>query len=68
MLKPGLADGSVWRRSSRCNGGGCVEVSAQGGMIMVRSSADPECTTLVISRSAWLEWLSRAKKRTLGEA
>jgi hypothetical protein len=37
-------------------------------MIMVRSSADPECTTLVISRSAWLEWLSHAKKRTLGEA
>lgn len=60
-MESGLADGLEWRRSSRCNGGNCVEVAAQGDVIMVRSSADPEGPTLVFSCGTWREWISGVK-------
>lgn len=32
---------SEWQQSSRCNGGGCVQVRAVGGHIEIRDSARP---------------------------
>jgi hypothetical protein len=61
VLDSSLADGLEWRRSSRCNGGNCVEVSVQGDVIMVRSSADPQGSTLAVSRDTWRDWISGAK-------
>ncbi len=56
-MNAGRATGCEWRRSSRCNGGACVEVLAQGAVVLVRNSADPEGPTLTISRETWEEWL-----------
>jgi len=36
----------VWRKSSYCQSGECVEVSALDGMVMVRDSKAPQAGTL----------------------
>ena len=67
-MESSLADGLEWRRSSRCNGGNCVEVAAQGDVVMVRSSADPEGTTLALNCDTWREWISRVKEGVFDQA
>ena len=57
VLESSLAKGWEWRRSSRCNGGTCVEVARQGDGIMVRGSADPRGATLKFGHDVWREWI-----------
>jgi Domain of unknown function (DUF397) len=61
-LESSLTEGWGWRRSSRCNGGNCVEVATQGDEILVRSSAEPEGAVLEFSHDAWREWISDVKQ------
>jgi hypothetical protein len=63
-----LPDGVQWRRSSRCNGGSCVEVSAEGDKVRVRNSADPAGTVLEVSRDSWREFLAQVREGHFGEA
>jgi hypothetical protein len=45
-------EGSIeWRRSSRCETGGCVEVARIGGMIAIRDSKDS--AVLIFSPEEW---------------
>lgn len=64
---------SAWRKSSLCNGGGCVEVamvvdistdSAEGGdeVFLMRSSRDPEGQTLRFTPEQWEEFVVRVKE------
>jgi hypothetical protein len=48
-----------WHRSSKCQAGGCVEVSTDGSVVLVRNSADPEGATLAIGRGAWRDLIAR---------
>jgi hypothetical protein len=68
VLESSLAGGLAWRRSSQCNAGNCVEVAAQGDVIMVRSSADPEGVSVTFSCDTWREWISRVKEGVFDEA
>ncbi len=56
-----IPDGLAWRRSSRCNGGNCIEVVEYDGLIMVRSSADPDGPKLAVSRDQWRVWIVSLK-------
>ena len=67
-MSTNLPDGVQWRRSSRCNGGHCVEVSAEGVRIRVRSSADPAGAVLEVGRDAWQAFLAELKEGHFGEA
>jgi hypothetical protein len=67
-------DGLVWRRSSRCSDGscvevgwrkstystvnGCVEVRGQDGHVHVRDSKDREGPVLTFTRQEWLAFLA----------
>lgn len=62
MLEPMLTDGLEWHRSSRCNGGSCVEVAARADLVFVRNSADPSGPVLVLSRARWSWLISRVKE------
>lgn len=53
--------GLEWRRSSRCNGGNCVEVARFGDLIAVRSSVDPDGAILTVGRAQWQDFLSGAR-------
>jgi Domain of unknown function (DUF397) len=45
-------EGSIrWRRSSRCETGGCVEVARIDGMVAIRDSKDP--AMLIFSPAEW---------------
>jgi hypothetical protein len=68
MLEPMLADGLEWHRSSRCNGGACVEVAVGADLVFVRNSADPNGSTLVISRARWARLVTRVKELRMREA
>jgi Domain of unknown function (DUF397) len=62
MLEPMLTDGLEWHRSSRCNGGACVEVAARADLVFVRNSADPSGSVLVLGRARWTRLISRVKE------
>lgn len=67
-LSANLPDGVQWRRSSRCNGGTCVEVSAEGAKVRVRNPADPAGAMLEFSRDSWREFLAQVREGHFGEA
>lgn len=50
--------GLVWRRSSKCDGGACVEVAELDAMIMIRDSAEPGNAPIVVSRDVWQDFVS----------
>jgi hypothetical protein len=51
----------VWRRSSTCEGGACLEVAATDNAVMVRNSANPADVPLTLSHSKWQELLTGVK-------
>jgi Domain of unknown function (DUF397) len=61
-LNWGIPDGLVWRRSSSCNGGTCVEVSSWGDLVLMRNSADPEGAVLAFSHNEWRALVSFSLK------
>lgn len=67
-MSPSLPDGVQWRRSSWCNGGSCVEVSAEGVRVRVRSSADPVGAVLEVGCDSWQEFLAEVREGHFGEA
>ena len=67
-MSANLPDGVQWRRSSWCNGGGCVEVSTEGVQVWVRSSVDPAGAVLEVGRDAWQAFLAELKEGHFGEA
>lgn len=49
---------SVWRKSSRCESGACIEVAGGG---LVRDSADPDGPVLKVGPVAWTAFVSSLK-------
>lgn len=56
-----------WRAASRCDGGACVEVSALGGRVLVRSSADPDGAFITLNHDGWQEFVAAVKDGAFGE-
>lgn len=56
-----LMDEPTWRRVRRCDTGQCVEIGALGKFVVVRSSADPEDTRILLNRDEWREFVARVK-------
>jgi hypothetical protein len=48
---------AVWLRSSRCNGGNCVEIGFLGSGVAVRDSKDEQGAVLLFSSSEWHAFL-----------
>jgi hypothetical protein len=46
-----------WRRSRRCNGGGCVEVAELDSVIMIRDSAESGRAPIVVSHDVWQDFV-----------
>jgi len=57
----GPAESPAWQRGTKCEGGACVEVAAQGDLVLMRSSQDPG-TTVRISRDEWRAFLAGVKE------
>jgi hypothetical protein len=64
---------ATWRKSSLCNGGGCVEVAVvvdtstdntEGGdeVFLMRSSRDPGGQTLRFASEEWAEFIAHIKE------
>jgi hypothetical protein len=51
----------MWRTSSRCDSGACIEIGKLGAIIMVRRSADPDGTCLKLSGGEWREFVTGLK-------
>ena len=51
--------GLEWRRSSRCDGGACIEVGKLDAMIIIRDTGEPGHTPLVVSQNVWQVFVSR---------
>jgi hypothetical protein len=58
-------DVPIWRHSSFCNGGTCLEIAVQGGVIAVRDSRNPEGPVLRFSAERWQEFVGGIKSGQL---
>ena len=47
----------AWQRSSRCEGGTCVEVADLQTEIAIRDSKDPQGPILRFTRSEWIAFV-----------
>jgi hypothetical protein len=63
-MTDGLRAKLPWRRSSTCEGGACIEVTATEDAVMVRSSARPDEVLVAVSHARWREFLTRLKTGT----
>jgi hypothetical protein len=54
-----------WRKStySDGNGGECVELASDGGVILVRDTIDRGGVLLSVSAEAWQDFLTRVRVR-----
>lgn len=57
----------AWRRSSRCESSGCVEVAVGEGGVLMRDSAGPRGQVLAVSRADWVAFLSWVKRPPSGD-
>lgn len=58
-----LASGPLWRTSTFCNNGNCVEVAdLSGKRVGVRDNKDPNSPVLEFSGSEWANFIGRIKK------
>lgn len=60
----------VWRRSTRCSNGTCVEVATTGSgsseeQYFVRDSKDPQSPELTFDREAWRTFIDGVKNGEL---
>jgi Domain of unknown function (DUF397) len=51
----------VWRRSTRCDSGSCVEVAYLGAEVLLRDSKDPGDIVLRLSKYEWVTFLRALK-------
>jgi Domain of unknown function (DUF397) len=56
------AEGLVWRTSSRCDSGSCVEVAVTDDRVMLRDSLDPGGPRLILTRTEWAEFLAWVRR------
>jgi hypothetical protein len=50
-----------WRKSTRCESSGCVEVAEADGRVMVRDSTDPHGPVLTFSRQSWAAFVAAVR-------
>ena len=48
---------AIWRRSSRCSGGNCVEIGFVGSRVAMRDSKEGQAAVLLFSSSEWHAFL-----------
>lgn len=51
----------MWRTSSRCDSGACVQVGTLGEIVMVCSSPDLDGTCLKLGRGEWQKFVAGLK-------
>jgi hypothetical protein len=56
------AEGLVWRTSSRCDSGSCVEVAVTDDRVLLRDSRDPDGPRLSLTRAEWVEFLAWVRR------
>lgn len=60
-MRPAFPLRWVWRRSSSCEGGACLEVRATAGGVEVRDSKAPSGPVLTFTDADWSAFLAAVK-------
>lgn len=58
----GLRGELAWHRSSTCESGACVEVTATQDAVMVRNSAQPDEALVTVCHAEWRAFLAEVKE------
>lgn len=56
----------AWRKSTKSNSGGCLEVAVVNGAVLIRDSMDRDGVVLRLSPAAWSGLLARARSKDAG--
>jgi hypothetical protein len=62
VLASNFGNSAEWRRSSRCEGGACIEAAAQDDAVLLRSSDDPDGSILAFAHATWRDLTARIKQ------
>ncbi len=60
MSSSGVPATAAWRKSSRCDGGNCVEVASYEAGVAIRDSTVPD-THLTVDRASWRQLLQAVR-------
>jgi Domain of unknown function (DUF397) len=55
----------MWRHSSFCNGGSCVDIAIQGDIVAVRASSSQDGCVLIFPAGSWQEFVAEIKSGNL---
>ena len=58
----------VWRKSSYCSNGTCVEVARMGNQILVRDSKNEDGPILTFHQAEWTAFLEGARRGEFNSA
>ena len=47
----------IFRKSSRCSGGSCVEVAMDGDQFLIRDSKRPDVAPLAFTKEEWVAFV-----------
>jgi Domain of unknown function (DUF397) len=62
ILAAGIDNVLKWGKSSRCEGGACIEIAIQGHAILLRSSVNPDGPVLAFTPAAWRDLIASLKR------
>lgn len=62
VLASDFGNSTEWRKSSRCEGGACVEAAARDDVVLLRRSVDLDGPTLAFTHAAWQHLICRIKQ------
>jgi hypothetical protein len=52
----------IWRRSTRCDTGACVEIATDADHVFLRDGADPGGPMLTLTRGQWQDFVTGLKE------
>jgi hypothetical protein len=55
----------IWRKSSRSNSAGCLEVAFDKGVVLLRDSKNPNGMVLSFSPEAWTALIAQVRGSTM---
>ncbi len=59
-------ENQLWRRSSKCDTGDCVETAITDDGVGVRDSKDPDGPVLMFAVAQWEDFTAAAREGTFG--
>ena len=60
--------GRVWLKAKGCESADCIEIAREGGLVLLRNSADPDGPVLTATHQEWVVFADAVRQHEFDEA